>query len=148
MKVKRFFAILLAVAVITVFFAGCGSTKTYADGTYTGKSEVYEDNDGQGDGYGVVTLTIKDGKITECEFNTYEPDGTLKDEDYGKQNGEVANQDYYNKAQKALAGSKQYAKLLVESGDYHSIDAISGATISYNQFLDAVEDALRQAKEG
>ena len=147
MRLKKVLAIILAIIVVAASFAGCGSSKTYADGTYTGKSSIIEDNDGEGDGYGEVTITIKDGKITECTFNTYEPDGTLKDEDYGKQNGEVANQDYYNKAQKALAGSKEYARLLVESGDYHSIDAISGATISYDQFMEAVDDALRQAKQ-
>ncbi len=147
MRLKKVLAIILAIIVVAASFAGCGSSKTYADGTYIGKSSIIEDNDGEGDGYGEVTITIKDGKITECTFNTYEPDGTLKDEDYGKQNGEVANQDYYNKAQKALAGSKEYARLLVESGDYHSIDAISGATISYDQFMEAVDDALRQAKQ-
>ncbi len=147
MRLKKVLAIILAIIVVAASFAGCGGSKTYADGTYTGKSSIIEDNDGEGDGYGEVTITIKDGKITECTFNTYEPDGTLKDEDYGKQNGEVANQDYYNKAQKALAGSKEYARLLVESGDYHSIDAISGATISYDQFMEAVDDALRQAKQ-
>ena len=147
MRLKKVLAIILAIIVVAASFAGCSGSKTYADGTYTGKSSIIEDNDGEGDGYGEVTITIKDGKITECTFNTYEPDGTLKDEDYGKQNGEVANQDYYNKAQKALAGSKEYARLLVESGDYHSIDAISGATISYDQFMEAVDDALRQAKQ-
>ena len=147
MRLKQFLATILVIIVVAASFAGCGGSKTYADGTYTGKSSIIEDNDGEGDGYGEVTITIKDGKITECTFNTYEPDGTLKDEDYGKQNGEVANQDYYNKAQKALAGSKEYARLLVETGDCHSIDAISGATISYDQFMEAVDDALRQAKQ-
>lgn len=147
MRLKKVLAIILAIIVVAASFAGCGGSKSYADGTYTGKSSIIEDNDGEGDGYGEVTITIKDGKITECTFNTYEPDGTLKDENYGKQNGEVANQDYYNKAQKALAGSKEYARLLVESGDYHSIDAISGATISYDQFMEAVDNALRQAKQ-
>lgn len=147
MKLKRILAVLLTVIIISTAFAGCGSNKSYVDGTYTGKSSMFDDNDGEGDGYGEVTITIKDGAIVDCIFNTYDTDGNLKDEDYGKQNGEIANQDYYNKAQKALAGSKEYAKLLVETGDYHSIDAISGATISYDQFMEAVDDALSQAKE-
>ena len=111
------------------------------------RPENVEGEEGEGDGYGVVTLTIEGGAITACDFKTYEPDGTLKDEDYGKQNGEIANQDYYNKAQKALAGANEYAKILVEVGDYHAIDSISGATISYDQFMEAVDDALYQAKE-
>ncbi len=150
MKVKRMskksiLALMMVFVLAVTVLAGCGS-ESYKDGTYTGKSSVYEE-DGQGDGYGEVTITIKDGAITACDFKTYEKDGTLKDEDYGKQNGEIANQDYYNKAQKALAGANEYGKMLVETGDFHAIDSISGATISYNQFMEAVDDALYQAKE-
>ncbi len=147
MKNNRLLALLLVMALAATVLAGCGGADSYKDGTYTGKSTVFEGEEGEGDGYGVVTLTIEGGAITACDFKTYEPDGTLKDEDYGKQNGEIANQDYYNKAQKALAGANEYAKILVEVGDYHAIDSISGATISYNQFMEAVDDALYQAKE-
>lgn len=147
MKHSRILALLLVMALAATVLAGCGGADSYKDGTYTGKSTVFEGDEGEGDGYGVVTLTIEGGAIIACDFKTYEPDGTLKDEDYGKQNGEIANQDYYNKAQKALAGANEYAKILVEVGDYHAIDSISGATISYNQFMEAVDDALYQAKE-
>ncbi len=147
MKHNRILALLLVMALAATVLAGCGGADSYKDGTYTGKSTVFEGDEGEGDGYGVVTLTIEGGAITACDFKTYEPDGTLKDEDYGKQNGEIANRDYYNKAQKALAGANEYAKILVEVGDYHAIDSISGATISYNQFMEAVDDALYQAKE-
>ncbi len=143
---KKFLALTVMCTVAAMSLTGCGTSKSYNDGTYTGKSSVYE-NDGEGDGYGEVSITIEGGKITECEFNTYEADGTLKDEDYGKQNGEIANKDFYSKAQKALLGSKEYAKLLVETGDYHSIDAISGATISYDQFMEAVANALDEAEK-
>lgn len=147
MKNNRLLALLLVLVLAVTVLAGCGGADSYKDGTYTGKSTVFEGEEGEGDGYGVVTLTIEGGAITACDFKTYEPDGTLKDEDYGKQNGKIANQDYYNKAQKALAGANEYAKILVEVGDYHAIDSISGATISYNQFMEAVDDALYQAKE-
>ena len=147
MKHNRILALLLVLVLAVTVLAGCGGADSYKDGTYTGKSTVFEGEEGEGDGYGVVTLTIEGGAITACDFKTYEPDGTLKDEDYGKQNGEIANQDYYNKAQKALAGANEYAKILVEVGDYHAIDSISGATISYDQFMEAVDDALYQAKE-
>ena len=146
---KRIIAILLCILALSMLLSACGS-KTYKDGTYTGQSAVFEgDEDGNGDGYGVVTLTIKDNQITDCTFLTYEPDGTLKDENYGKVNGEVMNQDYYNKAQKAVQGSAQYATLFLESGSLNptDVDAISGATFSYDQFVDAVFDALKQAEE-
>jgi major membrane immunogen (membrane-anchored lipoprotein) len=135
-----------AAVLALVMLVGC-SSKSYADGTYTGQSSVYEsdEDEGNGNGYGVVTLTIKDNQIVACTYLTYEPDGTLKDEDYGLQDGAVANRDYYNKAQKAIAACEVYAEDLVETNDVKKVDAISGATINYNNFKEAVKDALKQA---
>lgn len=139
-------AVLAAVTIMT----GCGGgSTTYKDGTYEGKSSVFQNDDGtdDGNGYGVVTLTITDGKISDCTYKTYEVDGTEKGEDYGKEDGRIANKDYYNKAQKANAACEEYAKMLVQNGQLKGIDAISGATINYNEFVEAVNDALGQAAE-
>lgn len=145
---KRLTVLLCAALLGSFILTGCDDNATYADGTYEGKSSVYEgDEDGNGDGYGVVTITIKDGKIVECEFKTYETNGTLKDSEYGKQNGEVANVDFYNKAQRAVLASDKYAEQLVENGSLKEVDAISGATISYGEFEEAVKDALSKAKQ-
>ena len=100
-----------------------------------------------GNGYGEVTITIKDNAITACEFKTYEENGTLKDENYGMVDGEIKNQDYYNKAQKAIKGSEEYAKKIIGRINPEDVDSISGATYSYNQFTDAVYDALDKAAE-
>ena len=138
---------VLTLALLTL--AGCGGSASYADGTYEGKSEMYEDNEGgDGDGYGVVELTISGGTITDCTFSTFQLNGDPKDAEYGKEGGVIANQDYYNKAQRAVQACDQYAQELVEAGELKGVDAISGATINYNQFQDAVKDALRQAAEG
>ena len=139
---------LTAAAVCT----GCGGgSKNYADGTYTAQSSVYEamsdEEDEGGEGYGEVTITIKDNVITACEFTTYMPDGTVKDAEYGKENGEIANQDYYNKAQRAVKGSQNYAEQLAAKGKLEEVDAVTGATISYNEFNEAVELALKQAQQ-
>lgn len=133
-----------------MMLTGCGSgakTAVYKDGTYTATSSVYTNDDGSedGNGYGTVTLTIKDGKIADCSYQTFEVNGTLKDEDYGKQNGEIANRDYYSKAQKAVAACDEYAKLLVANEGLDGLDAISGATVNYNEFKEAVQLALEEA---
>ena len=128
---------------------GMGSIRKRKDGTYEGQSQVYENEEEdseEGNGYGVVSITIKDNAVTDCEFKTYEPDGTLKGEDYGKKSGGVANRDYYNKAQKAVAACDEYASMLVQNGTLDGIDAISGATINYNEFKEAVTEALGKAK--
>ena len=138
---------LLMLGLLVIVLAGCGGSASYKDGTYTGQSAMYEgEDDGSGAGYGVVSLTLKDNKITACEYNTYELDGTLKDENYGKKDGEVANQDFYNRAQRARLACPKYAEQLVATGDLKKVDGISGATISYNEFKEAVTDALNQAK--
>ena len=148
MKKRNFCLVLLGCA--SLLLAGCGGQKTYTDGTYTGQSEVYQSEDGseEGNGYGVATVTIAGGQITECVFTTYEPDGTLKDSEYGKKQGDVANKDFYNKAQKAVAACDEYAAMLVANGGTDGLDAISGATINYNEFLEAVDKALAQAEAG
>lgn len=126
-----------------------GGAVTYKDGTYTGQSAVWEDEDGgNGNGYGVATVTIADGKISACEFTTYEPDGTKKEgESYGMVNGAIGNQDYYNKAQRALAANDVYAEKLVATGVLDGVDLVSGATISYGEFQEAVQNALDQAAQ-
>ena len=148
MKRKMAALFFLAVAMLSITACGGGDV-SYADGTYEGKSEVYENEDGSedGNGYGVVSVTITDGKITDCTYETYQIDGTKKDSDYGKEGGSVKNSDYYNKAQKAVAACDEYANMLVANGTTDGLDAISGATINYNEFLEAVDDALSQAAE-
>ena len=148
MKSKKSVLIIGMLLSLAALTAGCGASQSYADGTYEGKSEVFENEDGseEGNGYGVVSITIKDNQIVDCTFQTYEPDGTLKGEDYGKADGAIANKDYYNKAQKAVAACEEYANMLVANGQLDGIDAISGATINYGQFQEAVKDALKQAE--
>ena len=144
---KNIFA--LSAALLLCFSAVSCGQKNYADGDYTAQSSEYvndEDDSTAGNGYGVVELTIKDNAVTACTFRTYELDGTLKDEDYGKENGEIANRDFYNKAQKALAACDKYAEQLVSKGNIKEVDAISGATVNYSEFVEAVSIALKQAE--
>ena len=147
---KKRFALLLGTAMIggMLLSTACGE-KNYADGTYSERSSEYVSDDGttDGNGYGVVTLTIQNNQITECEFKTYELNGTLKDAEYGKENGEIANKDFYNKAQKAVGACDEYAKALVQKGNIKAVDAISGATVNYSEFQEAVKLALKQAEQ-
>ncbi len=139
---------MACVLILGTALCGCGGSKTYKDGTYTGKSAVFsDDEEGNGNGYGEVTITIKDNAVTSCDFKTYEENGTLKGEDYGMVDGEIKNQDYYNKAQKAIKGSEEYAKNIIGKINPDEVDSISGATYSYNQFTDAVYDALDKAAQ-
>lgn len=142
---RRVISVVFALVFAFLPLSGCkGSSRdvTYKDGTYIGKSS--EDDQSA---YGEVTFTVEDGRITACEFVTRQKDGTIKDENYGKVKGEISNQEYYDKAQLAVNAMKQYAEKLVEAQVVEGVDAISGATISYNQFLEAVNDAMDEAVE-
>ena len=128
-------------------FTACGSeggsgSVTYKDGTYSGRSADHAaDESGNGAGYGTVELTIAGGKVTACTFAMYEIDGTLKDDQYG---AELSRENRL-KAQKAVQAGQKYASGLAEKGELSSVDAISGATISYSEFEEAVQDALKKA---
>lgn len=111
------------------------------DGVYEGASAP--DDTGA---WGELTLTVKDGKVGACTFITRQKDGTIKAEDYGKIGGEIANADFYEKAQLAVRAMKRYTEQFTQTGSLEKVEAVSGATIAYKQFLEAAEKALRAAQ--
>lgn len=151
---KKHIALVALVAIASSLIVGCGSSpkesvpaakiqvKSYKDGTYVGKSRPDEVG-----AVGEVTLVIEKGKIAKADFKGLMKDGKVKDADYGKTNGAVENPAYYNKAQNAVRAFAAYGPKLVETQDVSKVDAISGATIAYNQFNEAVKAALEKAKE-
>ena len=150
MKAKK--AALLASVIFAAALSGCGGGARYKDGTYTARSAEYISSDeaeeeSEANGYGEVEITISGGSVTDCKFSTFQLDGTPKDEDYGKVEGEIKNRDFYNKAQRARAACDNYAQQLKAKGSLDQVDAISGATINYNEFKEAASAALKQAEE-
>jgi major membrane immunogen (membrane-anchored lipoprotein) len=122
-----------------VLLVSCGKT-VYHDGTYSGRSGADETG-----AWGEVTVTIREGRITGCAYVTYQKDGTIKGEDYGKVNGEISNRAYYDKAQLAVRAMQTYAEELSAKQKLKAVDAISGATIAFTQFNEAVLMALEKA---
>jgi major membrane immunogen (membrane-anchored lipoprotein) len=43
---------------------------------------------------------------------------------------------------------ERYARIYRETGDLRKVDAVSGATIAFNQFNEAAEAALEEARAG
>ena len=151
-KIIAFAVLVCALAALMACGSGNGGGNNnnpapasgYKDGTYTGRSSDFQaDESGNGAGYGEVSIEIKDNKVVSCEFKLYELDGTLKDETYGAD----LSQENRLKAQKAVQSAEHYAAMLVDGGSLDGVDAISGATISYNEFLEAVNDALSKAAQ-
>ena len=150
----RNFALMMIVA-LTLVISGCGEEKlpqqnkieshdidlsTANDGIYTVESSRDEKL-----GISQITLTIEDHKIVGAEFVGYDLFGNAKGEDYGSLTGKDSAD--YRKAQIAVKANSEYARQLVETQSLDKVDAISGATISYNQFVETVNKAIDEAKQ-
>ena len=145
----------IAILVAAILISGCdGEEKSSApkpaqnkidlsnakDGTYTIESSRDEKL-----GHSTLTLTIKDKKIVAAEFTGYDLFGNVKDENYGALTGKDSAD--YKKAQVAVDAIKIYPAQLVETQDLGKVDAISGASISYGQFVETTRRAVEEASK-
>ena len=146
-KIAALISVFLSAIMITAF-TGCGGSENkaadYKDGTYTGRSSNFEeDESGNGAGYGEAVIKIEGNKITECEFKMYNLDGSIKDESYCSE----LSRENRLKAQKAVQSADKYAAAIIGKSSADDVDVISGATISCNEFKEAISDALKNAAE-
>lgn len=111
----------------------------YKDGTYSGEAEVKEVG-----GTIKLELVVSGGKITSIDMQNLDREGKEKGEDYGK--SEPMNQGLYSIAQNSILGTNNYPSRLIESQDPDQIDAVSGATLSRDAFVQAAKAALDSAK--
>lgn len=146
---------LLLVAMLA--FSGCGEEKKPApakpaaaafdlskakDGTYTAESasDSYM-------GRGRLTVVIKNHKIVAADFVGLSPDGKAKDETYGMTDGQIKDERKYKIAQNALKANNSYGAQLLQTQQPGEVDAIAGATVSYDQFMETVQKVLEQAQQ-
>ncbi|MDR2358134.1 MAG: FMN-binding protein [Oscillospiraceae bacterium] len=134
---KRAFVAAALCLSITTALAGCG-LGGYKDGVYTGTSGKDEYG-----AYGEITITVENKKVSDCKYVTWQADGTIKDENYGKENGVITNSELYAQAQLAVEAMKSYADQFISKGKLASVDAVSGATVAYEQFREAADNALK-----
>ena len=108
------------------------------DGTYAADSSEHAQL-----GHSHVELTIENGAITKVVHTGFDKDGKVKDENYGADKPEGVRK----KAQNAYKAIGSYASQLESKKDLAKIDAIAGATVSYDQFNEAVAKAVEAAKK-
>ncbi len=149
--------LVVGLILTTQIFVGCGENSAEKnpppkkvekvfdlskakDGTYTAESSRDEKL-----GKSILTLTIRDKKITDAKFSGYDLFGNEKGEDYGSLTGKDSAD--YKKAQVAVKAIKNYPAQLLETQDLYKVDAISGASISYGQFVETAEKILTDATE-
>ncbi len=142
---KRAITLTLTIIMIFTLVAGCSpkpqepapnSGGNYKDGTYTEKGEP--DDKGWAP---EVTITVKDGKITEANYDEISDEGKLKteDEDYKESFMKVNNVD-------VIKVYEKFGSELVNKQDPSKVDATGGATSSGNKFIELSQKALEKAK--
>lgn len=130
-------AFLMVFVLLAISLISCGEI-VLKDGVYKKTSSTDEH------GYIEVMLTVKEGKISACDMKMFNPDGSEKGEDYGKNDG---NPRLYELAQKALKEASKLPSLLLEKGDIAEVDALSGATKTYNQFKAVITEIIEEAQQ-
>jgi major membrane immunogen (membrane-anchored lipoprotein) len=129
---------LIISGIILLAFTGNGPLK---DGQFDGNSRaVYIDEPF----YGSTRITVEDGRITRVEFTVRD---SSKHEFF---NGEYekymnGNELYIQQCRNDWKGVRAYPDSLLKYQDINKVDAISGATWSYNIFRASVMIALKQA---
>ena len=139
--------IALLAAFMLLSLAACGKKEGAESKTPESKTaQGYKDGTYSGEVGGTIKLgiTVSGGKITTVDMQNLDREGKEKGEDYGK--SEPLNQGLYSIAQNSILGTDKLPGLLVESQDPDSIDAVSGATLSREAFVQAAKAALDSAK--
>lgn len=124
---KKLLSFLAVGALTASLLAGCASSNL-KDGTYTGTSGADERGT-----YGVATVTIKSGKITDASYQEIQSSGKAKS---------AANGYTY---ETSLTAMETLAAKLVEVQDINKVNMVTGATGTSNAFKSAVNSALAQA---
>lgn len=131
--------ILISVVLVLQQFSGDGP---YKDGLYRGVSRsIYQDEPY----YGYSNITIENGKIIKVEFSVRDSSKhEIFDDKYERYF--VGNDEYIRQCRSDRKGMKSYPDSLIKYQDLSKVDAISGATWSYNIFKASVQEALSIAE--
>lgn len=131
-------SILSAIIVCSGLFIGCGSSGNLKDGYYT--AEMTEFSHGWKE---YLIIQVKHGKIVSAEFNAKNESGFIKAWDNSYMKNMLAVQGTYpNKY------TREYVQQLIDEQQDISVDTVTGATTSGNNFKKLVEAVLKQAKKG
>jgi major membrane immunogen (membrane-anchored lipoprotein) len=115
----------------------------YRDGRYSGVSRSYYTSEPY---YGISQITIEKGKITDVRFFIRDSARhELFDASYEKHF--AGNDEYVQQCRNDLRGVKSYPDSLIKYQETGKVDAMSGATWSYNIFRASTEQALSSAKK-
>jgi major membrane immunogen (membrane-anchored lipoprotein) len=112
------------------------------DGIYTGSSRAsytYEPY------WGKVIITVKNNSVTDVRFGIR--DSNLHENfDGNYEKHFTGNETYIQQSRNDWRGVQTYSAKLSEKHDINKVDAVTGATWSYNIFKASVNEALKSAR--
>jgi len=134
---------VIVIAVICILLLSSRLSGPYIDGVYEGSSKaIYV----QENYWGHTKITVVNGYITKVEFQVI--DSTKKEvfdnkyERYFK-----GNDEYVNQCRNDWKGVQSYPQKLIKYQELKNVDAITGATWSYNMFKYSATEALKKARK-
>lgn len=132
----------IVIVVAVILFTAFSLNKKYKDGLYSGVSRsIYT----QEPYYGHASIIIDKGKIVKVDFLIR--DSVLHENFDGAYERHFAgNQLYIQQCRNDWKGVQSYPDSLLKHQDIDKVDAISGATWSYNIFKASVKNAMISAR--
>lgn len=139
---KLYVLALLAVAVVVCISAITGR-KHFKDGVFSGESQSRYTSEPY---WGKVTLEIKNDNVKLRSFQIIDKE---KNEVFGPdyERHFKDNAAYVEQCRNEVKGIKAYTEEFIKSKSMDQVDAITGATWSYNLFKDALNNALEKARK-
>ena len=135
---KRIFALALSLLLMVFPLAACGSQAGLQDGYYTAQAAEFSHGWKE-----YITILVKGGSIISVEYNAENASGFIKSWDNAyMQNMLHSNGTYPNEY------TRYYAGEFLEKQGKEEIDALSGATSSYDSFQMLEAAVLEQARKG
>jgi major membrane immunogen (membrane-anchored lipoprotein) len=134
---KNWFAVL--VFCLSVVISCTNSSSRLKDGYYTAEIGEYDEQGWKS----FITICVNNGIISQVEFNAKDIGGFIKSWDMN-----------YMRDMNAASGTypneyiRFYASQLMEDQNADSIDALTGATDSWEQFVRLARAVLENAKNG
>lgn len=129
-------------AVVLCLIGANLKKQQYKDGVFTGESRSNYTNEPF---WGQATVEIKNDKIISVTFKIVDKD---KNEAFGPDYEQhfKDNPEYIQQCRNEVKALKIYTDNYLKTKDIDQVDAITGATWSYNIFRDALNVALDKAK--
>ncbi|HOK51365.1 MAG TPA: FMN-binding protein [Bacteroidales bacterium] len=135
---KRF----ISFVVVIIYLLSSLNAQQYKNGTYEAQSRLkYRDEPFVAH----VKITIKNDSIVAIKFwivDTVRKE--LFDDKYERHYKD--NPEYVEQCRNDWNGIQQYPKFFLVKQKISQLDALTGATWSYNMFVAALEEALKQAR--